>query len=368
MLPAMARTFHVTEGLAGSLTSVFAIAIVITILPATRLSMRYTRRQVIVTTVTALVASNLIVGTAPGLPMALAGRFLGGAAHGLLASAMPSVVTRIVPPRHAPAALGIVLAGNSAGLAVGAPLTAVLSSWVGWRGSFLIMAGFGALLALALHRVVPPIRIKTTSTGTLWSTLRTPGVVRISTSWALILLGHYAVLTFIAPLFLALGGGESHIGLPLMVLGIAGVIGVLAAGRIGDRTLAVATIASGGLVGVAFVALALAPPMWVVFVLLTVWGAGSAASLLLNQRCVLLAGYQAPEMAMSVALLINQFGIAMGATLGGITIEHFGPRCVPVAAAIGIAGGLLLFIGIPRILNNARTARAEQAYIPLSEQ
>ena len=357
LLPAMARDFEVSEGAAGSLTSVFALAIVLTILPATRFSLRFTRKQVIVTTVAALVISNLLVAFSPALPMALVGRFIGGAAHGLLASAIPSVVTRIVPPRSAAKALGVVLAGNSAGLAVGAPLTSVLSSALGWRGAFVLMAVVGAILALALLRVVPSLRTDRRSEGSIWETVRAPGVVRISVSWGLVLLGHYAVLTFIGPLFIDLGGREAQLGLPLLILGVAGVVGVLAAGRVTARPLVPATAIAGGLVGISFLILWPGPPLWLVFALLVLWGAGSSASLLLNQRCVLLAGHRAPELAMSVALLINQFGIALGATLGGTVIEGLGPRAVPATAAGAVLIALLLLLGLRSVL---RAADSEQ--------
>ncbi|MGJ0184349.1 MFS transporter [Corynebacterium glyciniphilum] len=356
LLPAMAEDFEVTEGAAGSLTSVFAIAIVITILPVTRLSYRFTRRQVIVTTVIALVISNILVATAPVLPLALIGRFIGGAAHGILSSAIPSVVTRVVPAAQVPTALGVVLAGNSAGLAVGAPLSAVLSGALGWRGAFVVMAVTGIVLAIALVRVVPPIRLSRDSTATAWSSLRTPGVLRISVSWGLVLLGHYAVLTFIAPLFTALGGDVSQVGMPLVILGCAGIVGVLCAGRISNRILVGATAGAGALVGTGFLVLWAAPPMWMVFAMLILWGAGSAASLALNQRCVLAAGRSAPEMAMSVALLINQFGIALGATVGGVAIENIGARAVPATGAFALMGSLLLLVGFHRVLRSTRIA------------
>lgn len=369
LLPAMASDFAVSEGLAGSLTSVFAIAIVITILPATRLSLRFTRRQVIVATICLLVLSNLLVAFAPALLVALIGRFIGGSAHGLLASAIPSVVTRLVPPRHVAKALGIVLAGNSAGLAVGAPLMAVSSGWLGWRGSFGLMALVGVVLAVALALVVPPLRIAATQAGSLAAVVRTPGVLRLSVSWALMLLGHYAVLTFISPIFLALGGSEAMLGLPLTILGFAGITGVLIAGRISDRPLVAATALSGVLVGIAFLGIGIGRPMWLVLVCLIIWGAASAASLLLNQRGVLLAGFRAPELAMSLALLITQFGIALGSSLGGVTIEHLGPRFVPGTGAAAVCAALLLLIGMTSILRAARTESARlQAGATAEEQ
>jgi DHA1 family purine ribonucleoside efflux pump-like MFS transporter len=357
LLPAMAGDFSVSDGLAGTLTSVFALAIVLTVLPGTRLTLRWSRRAVIVTTVVMLILSNLIVAAAPSLAVALVGRFVGGTAHGLLVSAMPAVLMRIVPRHDVPKAMGIALAGNSAGLAAGAPLTAVLASAVGWRGSFVIAAGAGVVIALALWLVVPSIRVDAVQAGSIRRTVRTPGVLRMSVSWALVLLGHYAVLTFIAPLFLDLGGSAESVGLPLLVVGLTGMAGVLLAGRLPLRAVLWGAICSAGLVATSFALLWMHPPMAVVYTLFALWGAGSAAALLLNQQCVLLAGHRAPELAMSLGVLVTQFGVALGASAGGITLHAYGPQAVPLTGAAVIALALLLLIGMPRILRSAQSER-----------
>ncbi|MFT3877108.1 MAG: MFS transporter [Propioniciclava sp.] len=357
LLPAMAREFGVPTGVAGTLTSVFALAIVVTVLPGTRWSMRFTRRAVVVATVLALIVSNLIVAASGSLPVALAGRFLGGASHGLLVSTMPAIVARIVPPRDAPKAMGIALAGNSAGLAVGAPLTAVLAGTVGWRGSFVIAAGFGVVVAVALFFLVPVFRVDPEDSGSVRDAVRTPGVLRMAASWATVLLGHYAVLTFVAPVFLNAGGTEETVGLPLMVLGVAGIVGVLAGGRLRPARVFTGAIATSSLVALAFVVLWLHPPMPVVYALLVVWGAGSSASLLLNQQCVLLAGFRTPELAMSLGVLITQFGVALGSSLGGLTLQTLGPSTVPLAGALAIVAALLMLPGMRAILTRALAER-----------
>ena len=361
LLPAMARDFDVPVGVAGSLTSVFAIAIVLTVLPGTRWSMRFTRRSVVVATVGMLIASNLIVAAAPCLPVALTGRFLGGVAHGLVGSAMPAIVTRIVSPRDTTKALGIALAGNIAGLAVGAPLTAVLAGMVGWRWSFVIAAGVGVVIAVALFYLVPVFRVSAADVGSVRAAIRTPGVVRMSASWATVLLGHYAVLTFVVPVYVHLGGSEETVGLPLMLIGATGIVGVLAGGRLRPAQALRGAVSCSALVAVAFVVLWMQPSMPVVYAMLVVWGAGSSASLLLNQQCVLLAGHRTPELAMSLGVLITQFGVALGSVLGGVTLQSLGAGSVPGAGALAIAAALLMLLGMPGILGRALADQARHA-------
>jgi predicted MFS family arabinose efflux permease len=357
LLPLMAVDLGVSEGVAGTLTSGFALAIVVTILPLTRWSLRFSRRTVLVGATCLMVLGNVLVALAPSLAPALAGRFLSGIAHGLLGGGLAGVVVRVVPPERVPQALGLVLAGNSAGLAVGAPLAAVLGAGVGWRGAFAVAAVLGLVLAGFLLRITPTVHIDASASGSIGRTIRTPGVLRMAISWAGVLLGHYATLTFIAPLFVALGGSPDAVGLPLLVLGLTGIAGVLLAGRIPlDRAVRGAVVFSG-LVALAFVTLALSPPMGLVYAALVVWGAASAASLLMNQQTVLTLGHRGPELALGLGILTTQFGVVLGASLGGLTLETLGAARIPVVSAAAIGLSLLLLLGMPALL---RRARAEQ--------
>lgn len=357
LLPAMARDLSVSEGAAGSLTSVFALAIVVTILPLTRLTLRLDRRTVLVGTAVLLVLSNLLVALAPGLGIALVGRFLGGTAHGLLSSAMAGVAARLIAPELMPRAMGAVLAGNSAGLAVGAPLAAFLGTAVGWRPAFGLAALLGLVIAVALFRVVPPVHIAASRAGSVVEAVCTPGVLQASASTAVMLLGHYATLAFIAPLFVGLGGDPADVGIPLLVIGFAGMAGVLLAGRVPiDRILAGA-ICTVLLLAAVFAVLAGQPPLPLVYALLAFWGAAQAASLLMNQQAVIVLGHRAPELALGLFLLVTQVGVALGAAAGGTTLETFGPTTLPLVAAGAMVLAVLLLLGLPPRFRAARSAQ-----------
>ena len=64
---------------------------------------------------------------------------------------MAPFVARIVPAHKVGKAMAIVFSGNSLGLAIGAPLGTALGGLIGWRASFLLLAGTGVVLAAPGH-------------------------------------------------------------------------------------------------------------------------------------------------------------------------------------------------------------------------
>lgn len=67
------------------------------------------RRTVLLIALLAFVASNLVVALSPNLPIALVGRFIGGAWHGLMWAVMPPTIGRISGPAWVGRAMAIVL-------------------------------------------------------------------------------------------------------------------------------------------------------------------------------------------------------------------------------------------------------------------
>lgn len=341
--PALGASVSVT----GTMTSVYALGIVLTVLPLTRLTLTMTRRRVLVGTVLLFVASNIVVALAPNLPVALVGRFLGGASHGLLWAVLPPVIGRIANPAHAGRAMAIVFTGNSLGLAAGAPLSALLGGAVGWRMAFVVIAAAGLATAAVLLRVVPPIKMQQHEHMPFLQAARLPGALRVSVGWALMLLGHFAVFTYIAPYLEDAGLGGAAVSGSLFVLGVAGILGVTLAGRVPRRALLAGLLVSPALIVVAFGVLAIAPlsTSLVVAVLIT-WGAGFAAAVLFNQQAVLVAGQRAPETVTSVSVLVMQFGIALGATVGGVAVAAWSVSATPLTGLVFVAASAVLLVGM----------------------
>jgi predicted MFS family arabinose efflux permease len=347
LLTDIAPALDASVSVTGTMTSVYALGIVLTVLPLTRVTLTMSRRRVLVGTVLLFVVSNVVVALAPNLAVALIGRFLGGASHGLLWAVLPPVIGRIASPAHAGRAMAIIFTGNSLGLAAGAPLSALLGGAVGWRMAFVVIAAAGLATAALLFRVVPLIQMQQQGHMPLLQAARLPGALRVSVGWALMLLGHFAVFTYIAPYLENAGLGGAAVSGSLFVLGVAGILGVTLAGRVPRRALLAGLLVSPALIVAAFGVLAVAPlstPL--VVAVLVVWGAGFAAAVLFNQQAVLVAGQRAPETVTSISVLVMQFGIALGATVGGVAVSTWGVAATPVAGLVFVAASAALLAGM----------------------
>lgn len=132
--------------MAGYLAAAYAAVIVVTVIPAARLLASVPRKTLLISLVLTFALSNVLAGLAPSFAAAMGGRLVGGLAHGLLWTTVAPFVSWVVPADKVGKALAIVFSGNSLGMAIGAPVGSALGGLLGWRVSFLFLAGFGLLL------------------------------------------------------------------------------------------------------------------------------------------------------------------------------------------------------------------------------
>jgi len=358
LLTGMAADLGTGISAAGALTSAYAAAIVLTVLPLTRLTIRVPRRLLFAAILCIFAAANVLVALSPTLPVAVTGRVLAGVAHGLLWATIAPMVGRISSPARAPRAMAIVFAGTSLGLAAGAPLGTLLGQALGWRTAFLILAGVSLLLAVLAFLTIPMVSPDSRRPLSLARAVRLPGVGLIIGGWAVMLLAHFAALTYIAPFLEHAGLGEM-VGAALAVLGITGLLGVGLAGRVPRRALFVGLLAApmflvSGLLGLSVLPLNLATAV----ALLGIWGIGYSAAAVFDQQVVLVVGHEAPDTVTSVSVVAIQLGIALGAALGGLTVDILGVTWVPLTGAVFAVGSVALRMGLRRFLPHHPPAAA----------
>ena len=344
LLPQISSGLQVSEPVAGYLAAAYAGVIVVTVVPAARLLGRVPRRPLLVALVLTLALSNALVGIAPDFTFAMVARLVGGLAHGVLWTTMAPYVARVVPADKVGRALAVVFSGNSLGLAIGAPAGTALGTVVGWRTAFLALAGFAVLLAVLAFLFLPPVR---RSAGEARPSMRAaiaqPGVKSVAIAWPLLVLGHFALFTYIAPYIREAGLPEYAISLSLTVLGVSGLLGIWIAGITVDsrprRSLLITTAA----VGVSMLALPFAGGSLVLaLALVAVWGAGLGAVGIYNQSAILRAGRENKDAANGLTVLTIQLGIALGALYGSAALVAGGPLLVPAAAPLPVAAALVI--------------------------
>jgi DHA1 family inner membrane transport protein len=105
-------------------------------------------------------------------------QLIAGLASGVIIPATYALTGDIAPPERRSQDLGKVLFGWSIAMVAGVPLAAVLSAFVGWRGTFLIVGLVAAIMPFA-GALLP----KVTSFGTVGERVRYMDVLRLPGAW-----------------------------------------------------------------------------------------------------------------------------------------------------------------------------------------
>lgn len=345
LLPSMSSDLGVSASAVGTLVSAWAITIAVVSIPLVRLTLRIPRRALLSLSLAGTGLANLVTAAAQDYPIALIGRILAATAHGLFWAVVVSYVASVVAPARLGRALSIVLAGPSlAGLA-GLPAAAFVAEHTGWRVVFTGLSVILLLTALTLWRLLPH-RDGGAAPSPRGSWDRSAiGVVLVAGAGGLVLIGHFAVFTYITTLITGHAGLEpTAIPALLLVLGVTGAIGVVASGSVSDRFPRGAVTAAAGLVAVGLTLLSLGggrPGSFIIGV--GVWGlAIGAFPPILQARVLRLSSSSFQPLAGSIVVTVLNLGVAAGATLGGIVLPR-GPDILAYAAVACAAAGTLTF-------------------------
>ena len=155
VLPQLAADFHLTPGGASLAISAATGALAIVVIPIAMLSERVGRRRVIVAAVIAAALTALLLPFAPSFEALIALRVIQGiAVAGVPAVAMAYLADE-VGPAGVGAAIGALIAGNSAGGMIGRLISGIGVDWLDWRGSLAAVAGLGVICAAVVATALP---------------------------------------------------------------------------------------------------------------------------------------------------------------------------------------------------------------------
>ena len=158
---------------------------------------RWPKRSAIRIAFTVLAAALLLCGIAWDWRVLAAGQFIVGLASGVIIPATYALTGDIAPPSERAQALGRVLFGWSVAMVAGVPFAAVLSAFVGWRGTFILVAAVA--IAMAIGGTLLP---RTASQGDgervrYGDVLKLPGAILGYLGTFAYMIGFYQTYTFI---------------------------------------------------------------------------------------------------------------------------------------------------------------------------
>jgi predicted MFS family arabinose efflux permease len=354
LLPGMSRDLHVSAGQLGLLVTAYALMVAVLAAPIGLATARYGRRGMLALSLAGYAICNAITAISDTYALTVLGRVIGGLSHGLFWGMLAGYAGRIVSPDRVGRAVTIAAAGGTAAVLVGVPAGTALGVLVGWRAVFGGFAVIALMLTLIGARLLPAVPGTPPGAGVrMKDVVRIPGLLAVISVTAVIMLGHFSFITYIAPFLTRAGVSEVGLGPALLGYGAAGGLGLLVAGVVVDRRLRPAMLVSAALLAGTFIALATANVIGVSTAVAVVGAAASGFALgglpVFLQAATLRVAPGAAEAASALNASAFNIGIGGGALLGGLTVDHWGAAALPAVAGTLTALGLAVVIASRRV-------------------
>lgn len=367
MLDTVALDLRVSPAAAGQIAGLFSLGICVSGPILGALTSRYERRHVLATSLALFTVGHAASAVAPGYWSLLAIRVLTAFAGTLFTPQAAATTSLLVPLERRARTMAFVFLGWSFAAVVGLPAGAWIGTHFGWRAAMLIIAAMSGVAAMLVFRCLPAKLFVGRIDRTAWVTLiRHPVLLRVVSVTAIqasaqFVLFSYAVIAYRD----AIAATPNMVALLLGACGLAGFIGNIIAGRIGDRV-GPAPVIFGAIVLmlVSFVLwiglFALGPGtagMLLALVAAVLWGLGNFSANSMQQ--VRLVNIAPPLAPVSVALNTSAIylGQFIGAGLGGLVLAH--PLTAPATRALPWIG-LPIFV-IALWVSAAAARRTERA-------
>ena len=238
LIPTIAADLQVSLPSAGLLVSLYALGVAIGAPVLTALTGRVPRKSLLVALMVLFTLGNIIAFLAPGYTSLIIARILTGLAHGVFFSIGSIIATAVVPKEKAASAIAIMFTGLTVALVTGVPLGTFIGQHLGWRATFLAVAGLGVIALLGALLFVPRSLPQSTpaSFRQQLSVLARPRLLLVYAMTALGYGGTFLAFTYLAPILQDVTGFSANaVSLVLLVYGVSVAIGNLWGGRMADR-------------------------------------------------------------------------------------------------------------------------------------
>jgi MFS transporter, DHA1 family, inner membrane transport protein len=360
LLPNVATGLNVSIPTAGYIISAYALGVVVGAPLLAVLGARMSRRALVVALMVFFALGNLASTLAPTHHWLVLLRFLSGLPHGAYFGTASLIAVSMAGPNGRAQAVGRVMMGLTVATLLGMPLATWVGQTLGWRSLFAIVAIIGALAVALIAMFVPADEPDAKA-----SALRELGALRKAQLWLTLGIGAvgfggmFAVFSYITPTLVDVGGlSQQTVPFALMVFGAGMILGMMVGGRLADRAL-MPTIFGVLVWNVAVMLLfyLTASHGWIAVFDVFLVGTGSALVAPLQTRLMDVA---AEAQTLPAALNHSAFNVAnaLGAWLGGVTIDAgLGWTSTCWVGAL-LAGGGLVFFAASRATDTARQAAA----------
>lgn len=344
LLTPIAADLQISEGQVGQAIAVSGVFALISSLLISKLTARVNRRTVMLYLTSLMLISGLVVTFAPNVGIFMLGRALLGVVIGSFWALSTSIVMRLVPHAKVPTALGLLNGGNALAATIAAPVGSFLGAVMGWRGAFFCVVPIALIALFWQVKSMPSLPdIASKASNNILSLLKSKVVVYGMVGVMFLFMGQFALFTYLRP-YLETVTQVNTVMLSslLLLMGITGMLGTYLISGLLHRHLhrylllipLSMAILAGGFISFGHSLLAVAG-------LMGLWGLIATSAPVAWNTWLSRTMAENAEIGGGLMVAIIQFGITLGASIGGVLYDTEGYQATfLLSATILILSGL----------------------------
>ncbi|WDY59952.1 MFS transporter [Pseudomonas sp. PSKL.D1] len=344
ILPGLAQDLDISIAKAGQLVSVFALTVMLVGPFLTAAISHWDRKKLFIGILIIFAVSNALSALATGFWAMALSRVLAAALLPVFWGTASESAAQLAGKGNEGKAVARVYLGITAAFVFGIPLGTLAANALGWRGTFWLISGLCLAIALLMWALLPqlPTVPKRPAGERQTVILKDPGFVLHVLLSVVVFSAMFTAYTYLADILERLAHvPAAQVGWWLMGFGAVGMLGNAVGGRLVDRSPLGATILLLIALGVGMAGAAPAvDSTWLLVVALAAWGIAYTALFPVCQVRVMIAGARAQALAGTLNVSAANGGIAVGAAIGGATIEHLG------LATLGWVGAAIALLAV----------------------
>lgn len=344
LLSDIASNFQQTEAETGIMITAYAWVVAVLSLPLMLMVTKMELKKLLIATITLFCIGQIVSGSAVNFIMLLAGRICVACAHSIFWSIAAPIAVQLVSKEHRSMALSMVATGTSVAMIFGLPLGRMIGLYLGWRMTFMMIAGTAFLTMVYLFFVFPCLTNQSTfSIDELPNLLKNPVLISIYVLTALTATAYYTGYSYIEPFLSQVAHiSDRWITMILTIFGVSGLLGSFLFSTFYDHY-------RFRFIRFSFTALAIALLLlqtaavnfYAMIALCILWGIASMSfNITLQSEVMQCVPIRANAVAMSMYSGIFNLGIGSGTWFGGYVTTHY------TIGDIGYAGGGIAVIAV----------------------
>ncbi|MBB2923745.1 MFS transporter [Cellulomonas cellasea] len=349
LLTEIATDLDVAESRVGLLVTVYAVTVVLATLPLVRAAARVPRRPLVLALMAVLVVSTVLSALAPGYGLLLAARVLGALSQAVFWGVVAPVAAGMFPVQVRGRVLAVVFTGGSLGPMLGVPAGTWLSQVAGWRATFVALAALSLVAFVTLAAALPTTDDAAHGHAGRGTSPSRRHYAMVLATTVLAVGGFFAVFTFTATFVVLVAGMSAALLGPLLLArGLADFGGIAAGGVLTDRNQRLAVILPAALLVVTLAGmfvLGTHPVAAGTAIVLTGLAMGAITPALSNRVMEVAPG--STDTASAGSSVAYNVGVAVGSSLGGLTLTYADARSTALTGLVLAAAALVVALATP---------------------